>query len=178
MKFFSQRRIEHFVRGAENAKVCAVFVKRASNFVILALVASFLFLGCPGDDNHEDTGFVPVGEWSDDFGGSYTITASALEFDDGFGFTEFKGTIAAAVDFSQDAGVLIIKINSSETGITTNDYIGVYYKDYTSSHVFLANAIDVSFAIIEADTLNEAKQTFTVDNADTHVTYWGSGYTK
>ena len=156
----------------------AQFAKHAGYFVILALVASFLFLGCPGDDDPEDTGFIPVGEWSDDFGGSYTITASELEHDDGFGFDEFKGAIAAAVDFSQDAGVLIIKINSSETGITANVYIGVYYKDYTQSHVFLANAIDASYTVIEVNTLNEAKQTFTVDNVDTHVINWGSGYTK
>ena len=146
--------------------------------IALLMLVGFLLIGCQEDDNHVDTGFVPVGEWSDDFGGSYLIKKDKLEHDDGFGFTEFKGTIEAAIDFSQNSGVLIIKINSSETNITLNTFIGVYYKDYTSSHVFLANAIDGSYAIIEVNTLNDAKKIFNVDNVSTHVTYWGSGYNK
>jgi len=146
--------------------------------IALLMLVGFLLIGCQEDDNHVDTGFVPVGEWSDDFGGSYSINSNTLEFDDGFGFTEFKGTIEAAIDFSQNAGVLIIKINSSETGINLNSFIGVYYQGYTTSHVFLANAIDASYTIIEVNTLNDAKKTFNVDNVDTHVTNWGSGYKK
>jgi len=142
------------------------------------LLACFLLSGCTEPADHVDTGFIPTGEWSDDFGGSYKITTTTLEFDDGFGFDQFSGTIAAANDFTNNSGILIIKVNASETGVTVNNYIGVYYKDYTSTHIFLANAIDESYAIIEADSFENAKILFNVDNAGTHVTYWGTGYTK
>jgi len=142
------------------------------------LLACFLVFGCTEPEDHSDTGFIPTGEWSDDFGGSYKITTTNLEFDDGFGFDKFNGTIVAANDFTNNSGVLIIKVNASETGVTINNYIGVYYKDYTSSHVFLANAIDESYVIIEAVSLENAEKIFNVDNAGTHVTYWGTGYTK
>jgi hypothetical protein len=44
--------------------------------------------------------------------------------------------------------------------------------------VFLANAIDESYVLIVKNTLTEAKKTFTVDNVETHVSMWGSGYNK
>jgi len=200
MKFFekslTQRRIKSEVNNAEGKKeflprttqttrtCCSAFSKGSSWFllvrgILFLFIFSFLIIGCQDETGvHEDTGFIPAGVWSDGFGGSYTITAENLEFDDGFGFTEFKGTIEAAIDFSQDSGVLIIKINSSETGITVNSFIGVYYKDYTSAHIFLANAIDESYAVIEVNAINDAKKTFNVDNVGTHVTHWGSGYSQ
>jgi len=147
--------------------------------LLVGLIASIVIIGCqPEPPDHADTGFIPTGEWSDDFGGSYKITTTTLEFDDGFDFVKFSGTIAAANDFTHNSGILIIKVNTSDTGITVNNYIGVYYKDYTSTHIFLANAIDESYAIIEAVSLDNAKDIFTVDNAGTYVTHWGSGYTK
>jgi len=170
-----RHRIPKECKGAESF---VWFAKRAGYCITLLMLASFLFIGCQEDDSHVDTGFIPAGEWSDDYGGGYSITKKDLGYDDGFGYTEFKGTIEAAIDFSNNSGVLIIKINSSETNITLNSYIGVYYKDYTTSHIFLANAIDASYAIIEVKTINDAKKTFNVDNVDTHVTNWGSGYKK
>ena len=168
------RRINHGVTRSYT-EFCAKFVKRASCCIALALV--LVFGACTEPRDHADTGFIPTGEWSDGFGG-YKITTTNIEFDDGFGFDQFSGTIAAANDFTHNSGILIIKVNTSDTGITVNNYIGVYYKDYTSTHVFLANAIDESFIIIEADSFENAKILFNVDNAGTHVTYWGTGYTK
>ncbi|MCL2209238.1 MAG: hypothetical protein FWC19_03130 [Treponema sp.] len=167
-------------QGRRDAERNAEFLKHAGCNLIKIMLACFLLFGCSLDEKEEqiDNSFIPQGVWADAFGGGYTITATSLNFDDGFEYTEFKGTIAAAVDFPKKSGVLIVKINSSETGITLNKYIGVYYKDYTSSHVFLANAIDESYAIIETAALDEAKKTFNVDNVDTHVTFWGSGYSK
>ncbi|MCL2180851.1 MAG: hypothetical protein FWB83_06955 [Treponema sp.] len=147
-------------------------------FLSALTVLSVLFSCSLDEDGHPDTGFIPAGEWADDFGGSYFITETKLEFDDGFGFTQFKGDIETAIDFSSGSGVLIIKVNSSETGITNGNYVGVYYKNCTSSHILLANAVDESYAVIEADSIINAKNIFNVDNVNTHVTYWGSGYTK
>jgi len=150
--------------------------------VVCGLVILFMFLfvsGCSLEpEEFRNVQFVPVGEWSDGFGGNYTITKTMIKHDDGFDFYEFKGTIEAAVDFSRDSGVLIIKVISSETGVTPGSYIGVYYRGYTTSHAFLANAIDVSWAIIEEISFNDAEKAFTPHTVDTHVTHWGSGYTK
>jgi len=153
--------------------------KRYASFAVLLVM--LLFAGCAEDPEPEfvvNTGFIPVGEWTDDYGSSYTITNTNVVYDDGFGYGDFTGTILIANNFSVGSGVLIIKINSSNVGYTVNKFTGVYYKEYTASHVFLANPIDESYAPIEKNTLIEAQTTFTVDNVDTHVTYWGSGYTK
>jgi len=155
-----------------------LFVRRSAGFIVLLTI--LLFAGCTEEPELVDTGFIPLGEWADDFGGSYKISATNLEFDDGYGFDEFKGVIVEANDFSSNSGVLLVQVTSSTTlpEGSTGKFIGVYYKDYTESHVLLANAIDESYALIEVDTLTEARNTFTVDNVGTHVTYWGTGYNK
>ena len=151
---------------------------RGLNFLIILFILLGL-IGCSLDENdHIDTGFIPTGEWVDNFGGTYTISENDLEFDDGYGFTQFIGTIETAVDFSPGSGVLIVKITSSNTGITPGNFIGIYYKDFSASFIFLANAVDEFYAIIETNTLDNAKSTFNVDTVGTHVTHWGSGYTK
>jgi len=154
--------------------------------VMLCLSTAFLFTSCNTDPETNNTGFIPVGEWADSFGGGYKITATSLEYytaeSEWEGVTypgeSIKGTIGEAIDFSKDAGVLLVKITESSTSGQTGKFFGVYYKDYTASHIFLANAIDESYALILKNTLAEAKNTFTVDNVGTHVTYWGSGYNK
>jgi hypothetical protein len=150
------------------------------------LFAPLSFTGCKIGDEHENTGFIPAGEWADAFGSGYKITDSSLEYytaeTEYEGITypgeNIKGGIKEAVDFSQDAGVMLIQITTSSTDGHEGKFIGVYYKNYTASHVLLANAIDETYSLIVKDKLNEAKNTFTVDNVDTHVTYWGSGYNK
>ena len=176
-KSLLQRRFEPAVRVDEAR---AMFVKRASYFVILALVASFLFLGCPDNGNPEDTGFIPVGEWvSYD---SYTITENTIDYFmagseyEGVVYpdTVLKGNIEKAVDFSGDAGVLIIKITEA-TYNTVGKYTGVYYSEYSSSSIKMATAYEDGS--VEADTLTAALSLFTVDNVGNHVSMWGS-YTK
>jgi hypothetical protein len=90
-----------------------------------------------------------------------------------------KGDIITAVDFSETSGVLIIKVSAATgTGNTVGKYTGVYYKDYTADHIFLANPVDSTYAPVEKNTLNQALTTFTAGNMDTYVTFWGSGYKK
>jgi hypothetical protein len=151
--------------------------------VLFCLSAGLLFTGCNTDPKTEDTGFIPLGEWADDYGSGYNITASSLEYYTAYYSEEYpgesiKGDIGEAIDFSPDAGVLLVKITETSTEGQANKYFGVYYKDYTESHILFANAIDETYALILKDTLDEAKTTFTVDTVDTHVTYWGSGYNK
>jgi hypothetical protein len=164
----------------------AKFAKYARYLCVLFLAASFLVLGCK-EPEEENKGFIPVGEWTDNYGGGYTITKTTVKYftadSEWEGTTypgeETSGTIEIAKDFSNNSGVLIIKIiQTTATGLTQGKYTCVYYKDYTSSHVFLANPIDATYAPIQKDTLPEAESTFNVDNVDTHVTMWGSGYSK
>ncbi|WP_461255842.1 hypothetical protein [Treponema sp. R80B11-R83G3] len=155
-----------------------LLVRKYASFVVLLMM--LLFAGCEEEPEPEivNTGFIPVGEWTDGYGGSYTITSTSVVHDDGFGYGDFISTILEANNFSSDSGVLIIKITASNVGYTVDKFTCVYYKDYTASHIFLANPIDESYAPIENDTLAEAKATFNFDNVGTHVGNWGSGYSK
>jgi hypothetical protein len=155
--------------------------------VLIALSCLFtalLFTGCDSEPEEKtNIGFIPKGEWADDFGSGYKITDSGLEYYTAYYSEDYpgettKGSIKEAVDFSKNAGVLLIQITESTIDGINGKFIGVYYKDYTSSHVFLANAIDESYALIVKNTLTEAKKTFTVDNVETHVSMWGTGYNK
>jgi hypothetical protein len=173
---------------------------RAVSLVLaLGLVIGALSLaGCEQatEPDFYDRQFIPVGHWS--FGSdSYTIERSALTYTSSWaesvyegvtypgGNHTFSGDIVAAVDFSETSGALIIKITGAPTydvlssiTLTSGKYTGVYYKDCTSPHIFLANPIDLSYKPIEVDTLNEALSTFTDGNMGTHVSYWGTGYSK
>ena len=147
--------------------------------VLVCFSAALLLTGCPiDDDERANLGFIPEGEWEDDWGGEYIITNTILVHDSGF-FGDFSGTIEDAIDFLPGSGVLIIRITESTmAGLTIGKYTGVYYKDYTASHVFLANAVDESFDPIEVDTLSIARGTFNVDKVDNHVPFWGTGYNR
>jgi len=156
--------------------------------VLFCLSTGLLFTGCNHDPNPvpepKDAGFIPLGEWADDYGSGYNITASSLEYYTAYYSEEYpgeniKGAISEAIDFSPGAGVLLVQITESTAPGQEGKFIGVYYKDYTASHILLANAIDKSYALILMNTLTEAKNTFTVDNVGTHVDWsMQSGYNK
>jgi len=156
--------------------------------VLLSLGAGLLFTGCDkGGDDFRNDKFIPVGVWSDGFGGHYIITNFTLEYHfpemewegEVFPGGTMKGDILIANDFSPNSGVLLIEITDSDIyGFTVGKFTCVYYRDYTPSHVLLANPIDEFWAYIEKDTLAEAESLFTADNVGTHVQNWGSGYSK
>ena len=168
-------------RSALAKRGVELLVRRYASFAVLLMMLLFASCAEESEPEIENTGFIPVGEWADSFGSGYKITASSLEYYTAYYSEEYpgeniKGSIKEAVNFSKDAGVLIVQITTSTTTGQTGKFIGVYYKGYTASHVLLANAIDESYALILKDTLAEAEKTFNVDNVSTHVTYWGSGY--
>jgi len=164
----------------------AFFKKAAFLTLALFLSAGLLFTSCDSNEDSVNTGFIPSGNWTDAYGGGYKISNPSFEYytaDSEWEGVKYpgeniKGKIREAVDFSQGAGVLIVEVTTSSTVGQAGKFIGVYYKDSTASHVFLANAIDASYALILKNTLAEAKNTFNVDNVGTHVTMWGSGYNK
>jgi len=174
-------------RSALAKRARGLFVRKYASFAVLLVM--LLFASCEEEPEPEivNTGFVPVGEWTDSYGSGYNITTSSLEYytadTEWEGVTypgeNIKGSINEVVNFSQGAGVLLVQISTSTTAGQTGKFIGVYYKSYTASHVFLANAIDGSYVLIVKNTLAEAKNTFTVDNVGTHVDWsMQSGYTK
>jgi hypothetical protein len=142
--------------------------------VLFCLSVALLFTGCDQNPDPENTGFIPVGEWTSEWDG-YVITKTTVEYG------ELKGTIEKAIDFSNDAGVLIIKITASSGDFTVGKYTGVYYSEYTSTSIKLANVwledSDGDWYPLEADSLSAAVSLFSVDNVDDHVSYWGV-YTK
>jgi hypothetical protein len=137
-----------------------------------------LFTGCNTEPDPVDTGFIPAGEWTSLYDG-YVITDAGVEFDDGYG--NFKGVIEKAIDFSNDAGVLIIKITVSSGDFTVGKYTGIYYSAYTITNIKLANVwlegSDGNWHPLAADSLSEAVSLFNVDNVGDHVLSWGV-YTK
>jgi hypothetical protein len=158
------------------------------------VVGALLLAACEQatEPDFYDRQFVPVGRWS--FGSDfYDIERNVLTYEASWAASDygpagghtFTGDIITAVDFSETSGVLIIKITGSPTYdtmsgtlITPGKYTGVYYKEYSSSHIYLANPADANYKPIEVDTLNEALSTFTAGNMSVHITYWGSGYSK
>jgi hypothetical protein len=163
------------------------FLKKAAILTLaLFLSAGFLFTSCDSGEPSINTGFIPSGNWTDDYDGGYKISNPSFEYytaDSEWEGVKYpgeniKGIIREAVDFSQGAGVLLVEVTKSSTDGQAGKFIGVYYKEYTTSHVFLANAIDASYALILKNTLAESKSTFNAGNAGTHVTFWGSGYSK
>ena len=146
--------------------------------IFAVLLAMLLFAGCEEEPEQEivNTGFIPVGEWTAKWD-SYTITNTNVEYE------ELKGTIEKAIDFSNNAGVLIIKITASSGDFTVGKYTGIYYSAYTSTSIKLANVwledSDGNWYPLETDSLSAAVTLFNVDNVGTHVDWsMQSGYTK
>jgi hypothetical protein len=135
---------------------------------------ALLFSGCQTDD---EEGFVLEGVWKAQYD-SYTITKTAVSYlmdnsEWGFPDSILNGSIEKSVKFSDNAGVLIIKVTASTTGNTVGKYTGVYYRDGTKSFIKMGNATDASYAPVEKGTLAEAQSTFTVDNVGNHISMWG-----
>jgi len=141
--------------------------------VLFCLSTALLVTGCNQEPDSENTGFVPVGEWAAEWD-SYTITNTSVEYG------VLKGAIEKAIDFSTDAGVIIIKITESSGDFTVGKYTGVYYSAYTSTSIKLANVWlegSEGWYPLEAASLPAAVSLFSVDNVSDHVSYWGV-YTK
>jgi hypothetical protein len=161
------------------------FIGRTIFFIlILGLVAGSLsLLGCEQatEPDFFDRQFIPVGNWAHEGNGyeidNATVRYYSPEYGEEWPASELKGDIVAAVDFSESSGALIIKVTEvTETDNTVGKYTGVYYSDYTSSHILMANPIGPApgYTPIETNTLNQALTTFTAGNMGTHVSMWGT----
>jgi hypothetical protein len=127
-----------------------------------------------------------VGTWASEYGDSYTITATSVSYDSGFGEdSSYTGTIRYVDNFTSVAGVIIIEYtkapkygiyddNWNQTGSVDapGNFIGIYYKDLTSSSVSMGQAYKDGGA--ETTSLEAAKSTFTVGNAGTYMSSYGA----
>jgi hypothetical protein len=166
-----------------NTKAC--FIGRII-FLILVLIlvtGSLSLLGCEQTTGSDffDRQFIPVGNWAHEGNGYDIDNATVRYYSPSYGAeypaAELKGNIVAAVDFSESSGVVIIKVTeATETDNTVGKYTGVYYKDHTSSHIYMANPIGSApiYPPIEANTLNDALRIFTAGTMGTHVSMWGT----
>jgi len=156
----------------------AKIIIRVSFLVIFALFTSFMFSSC---QEAKGPDFILQGLWTGN-GDYYIINAKSvhyiMEWGDWDGMV-LIGSIEEKKMFSDNAGVLIIKITYSAPsyfGYIVDKYTGIYFKDGTSSSIKMGNAIGPAptFTPIQADSLSTAESLFNVDNADTHISYWGS----
>jgi len=142
--------------------------------VVFCLSTTLLFTGCKTESDTVDTGFIPLGEWTSLYD-AYNITNTGVEYDDGYG--NFNGAIEKAIDFSANAGALIIKITASSGDFTVGKYTGIYYSEYASDSIKLANVwlegSDGNWHPLEADSLSAAVSLFKMDNVGDHVSSWG-----
>ena len=147
-------------------------------FLAVLFCLTLLFGSCSmGNDEMEDTGFIPMGLWTTSFD-RYEINNGFLDyFAEGWGEDWppgiLKGNIARAVDFSSTAGVLIIRVTEASSN-TVGRYTGVYYRDYAGASIRLATAIGPApdYSPVEAASLSAALSLFTVDNSNLHVIDW------
>jgi hypothetical protein len=177
------------------------FAGKVSMALLLAAfvaAGSLVLAGCsqPTDPDYFDRQFVPVGSWEShwDDGASggidtYTITKGKLTYStvSFYGSSTWGGDIEAAVDFSKDSGVLIIKYVTPPSGTGSGvhgggyNYTAVYYQAYSSTSIKAADAWIPADPFpeyrAEAQNLNDALDLFTAGNAGTHVSTYGT-YTK
>jgi hypothetical protein len=172
------------IRNIQKKKIR--FIGRAIFFILMLglVTGSLSLLGCEQatEPDFFDRQFIPVGNWAHEGNGYDIDNTTVWYYSPSYGpeylASELKGDIVAAVDFSESSGVVIIKVTAAtETNNTVGKYTGVYYKDHTSSHIFMANPIgskELGYPPIEADTLNDALRIFTAGTMGTHVSMWGT----
>lgn len=155
---------------------------------VCLMMGALGFVGCDllGKTDETDLGdsiSALVGTWASEYGDSYTITATSVSYDAGYGEDfNYAGTIRYVDNFTNTAGVIIIeytkapKYYTDTTYTTTADapgnFIGIYYKDLQSSSVSMGQAYKDGGA--ETQTLEAAKTTFTAGATGDYMEHYGA----
>ena len=184
---------------SSNSLFPRVFTRSAFAFVLFCLVAVLSFMSCQTepDDNFIDDHKLNaglIGTWADTtFFDGYTITADSLEYDNGMG-GGYTGSIEYVSNFSNNAGVIIIKYNADakasypiydDDWVTIidyvdlpGDYLGVYYRNLKPGFSMeLSGAINPDYSPAEKEKMYEAVLAFTQANGDGYyVSFWGGPY--
>jgi hypothetical protein len=170
-------------------------------FAALLCLTVCLFLACPtnsggGGGNNNDDNKLNVNlieTWLSEYFDDYTITASKLSYDDGFGGGgSYTGTIRYVSNFTSTAGVIIIEYDADKKPVyqdydsswnpigdpygPSGDFIGIYYQNLNPGV-----SVQIGVAYIaggaEKATLDAAKAVFTAGNEGDYMSYYGT-YTK
>jgi hypothetical protein len=172
-------------RSASSGGKIRAFGRVLSLFLALGLVIGALsLLGCDLDD---DDDFVDdhqlnsrlVGNWKLHYEGSYESGGETIEYsgdeeykidaiaktitlNDTGSFSSFTGSIEYVYNFSETAGVLIIKYTENTDDTKKNKYSAVYFRNLTATTVKLGAPYDASdtSAPVEVDSLAAAKEKF------------------
>jgi hypothetical protein len=154
-----------------------------SAFAILVMLclSSALFTSCK-DDPEEESGYELdsrlIGTWSftGEYGADgYIIKTTTLSYFDEFGL-DYDGTIEYVSNFSNTAGVIIIKYTSVGDWLDPTNigkYIGVYYKNLNPNISVQMGTAYIEGGAEEA-TLDAAKTAFTVGKEGTYMSYYGT----
>jgi hypothetical protein len=171
-------------------------------FTALLCLTVCLFLACPtessgsrgkGNNNSVDDNKLNenlIETWLSEYFDGYTITASKLSYDDGFGGGgSYAGTIRYVSNFTSTAGVIIIEYDAGRKPVYYDSYenygdpahivplkgnfIGIYYKNLNPGV-----SVQIGGAYIdggaEKATLDAAKTEFTLGKEGTYISYYGT----
>jgi hypothetical protein len=149
-------------------------LKNALSFcAVLCLVMGALsFTGCPvsggggsggGDDDKLNDGL--IGTWDSGYDG-YEISSTAIIYRSTYDNAGFTGSIQYIYNFSETAGVIIVKYTAYDLGFgaSVGQFQGVYFGDLTPTTVKLGSAYEADYSVVEVDTLAEAKEKFKPEN--------------
>jgi hypothetical protein len=114
------------------------------------------------------------GEWGTD---GYKITAKELQYLYE-GDVSYSGTIEFVSNFSDDAGVIVIKYTSNAyNAATVGKYVGVYYQNLKPGV-----SVEMSTAYADGkeikDSMYDAAVAFTMGNTGDYITVFGGPYLK
>ncbi|MDR3303535.1 MAG: hypothetical protein LBS86_03900 [Treponema sp.] len=167
---------------------------RKFGFLLVGVCLVFSTLGFIGCKDEEESFVVDdhklnpllIGTWNSEYGDTYTInTEATLIYDSGVGGSapdsSYEGTVCYDSNFTSDAGVIIIKYTDApqygvyDANYTLTDtldpagsFIGIYYKDLTSTSVSMAGAYTMPSGA-EKTTLAAAISAFTAGNAGDYI---------
>jgi hypothetical protein len=160
--------------------------------VMFCLSTALLFTGCKTEedgfkDDHKLNSKI-IGKWTSSYDDYYDISSDKLVYDDGWG-GGYAGTVEYVSNFSETAGVIIIKYEADHEPVYYDDYdnygdpahivalkgnfIGIYYKDFKPG-------VSVSIAVAYVDggaeekTLDDAKKAFTMGNEGKYIGRYGT----
>ena len=163
---------------------------------IVSFVSAALFTGCDMEPNGD---FVDdhklnqklIGTWTSEFTDAYIITAGDIAYDFGGGYIGYAGTIEYVSNFSNTAGVIIIKYKAGQEQTypiydenweiigyneRPGDYVGIYYENFKPGvSVEMGIAINLAdYTGAEKTTLDAAKAAFTRGKKGDYISKMGT----
>ncbi|MDR0400774.1 MAG: hypothetical protein LBH51_07495 [Treponema sp.] len=160
-------------KGVFTGKVFSLF------FLFCLVTGAAFFSGCRTE---ADGPAFLEGTWIDpDSFDSYVIKDGILRYDDGFDGGEYDMDMAGKIeehsDFSAPAGIIYVTYTSPDS--LAGKCIALYWKGLTGTQVDISIAINNSdYSNPAVDTIDAAREKFSLDNVGDWISYWGGPYQK